>query len=99
MLSDLSVGDELYCCGAYYKTKTKKYNYSNGKQDGIGKKYESRIGFPDGENNPGYVNGGFTKFNNFKIKTENVCFDCGVKTPQSHLSLLSSRIVKDSTCN
>lgn len=73
---ELSIGDELLICGGYEKIK---YNYSLSKQKQIciNKKYENiKPGFPNGEKNPGYIDGSFIKFKKFKQNTPKICSIC-----------------------
>ncbi len=76
---NLEVGGTLYSCGEYEKSDFAKINrFTSKKQTAKGKSYDGR-GFPDGENNPGYIDGSYIKFSKFKNETENVCSSCHKK--------------------
>jgi len=78
-VEELQVGDKLYCIGEYQKTNS-IYSFSNQKQICKGKTYSNtKSGFPDGEDNPGYIDGEYTKFCETKNRIEhvNVCQLCG----------------------
>jgi len=75
-LSDLTTDDSIYFCGDYEKTN-KKYSLTSKKQITKGKKYGSHFGFPTGEKNPGYIDGSYIRYRNFKNETPNICKLCG----------------------
>jgi DNA polymerase III alpha subunit len=75
-LREMAVGDSLYVCEGYERSNEKRYNYSAQKQQPKGKTYRARCGFPAGEANPGFTNGGFTKFKQFRAATPDICAHC-----------------------
>ncbi len=75
-LADIKAGESLYKRGDYEKTK-RKYNYSGLRQEVKGKRYGARCGFPNGESNPGYTDGGFSTFKRFKDAAGDTCQVCG----------------------
>lgn len=63
--------DSLYCMGDYEETK-KSYALSGQQQNCLNKKYGERKGFPDGEKNPGYIDGSHIKFTHIKRRLSHI---------------------------
>lgn len=65
-LKELKLGDTLYTKGEYEKVRYRNYGWSNATIEDIRnrtiKHDHKTVGFMEGENNPGYVNGKFTEW-------------------------------------